>query len=245
MLPRFYVPDLDPAAGEAVLSPDESHHLARVLRLTSGDAVVVFDGRGTAIAAQVVSADRARAVVRLGGSIEAERPPRLALTLVQAVLKNDAMDAVVRDCTMVGVEAIQPVLTERTTIKLAAVSKGVDRWRRVALASAKQCGRARLPAIRAAIDFASWAGLPAAEPRLLLTEPAMRDDATRAMRDVIAGGVPQSATLIVGPEGGWTESERASAVARGCTPVSLGRLTLRAESVPLVACAVLLAMWEG
>src|SRR5689334_20354581 len=128
MTPRFFVPDLDPATGEAVLSPEESHHLARVLRLIAGDDVVVFDGRGTAYAAQIVRADRARAVVKLGGSLEVDRLPS-ALTLVQAVLKGDAMDAVVRDCTMIGVEAIQPVVTERTTVKLAAVSKGVERWR--------------------------------------------------------------------------------------------------------------------
>src|SRR3712207_305138 len=102
MIPRFFLPDLDPAAKDAVLPPDESHHLARVLRLTPGDEVVVFDGRGLAIAARVVSADRGRAVVRLGERLTTERPS-VALTVVQAVLKGDSMDAVVRDCTMVGV----------------------------------------------------------------------------------------------------------------------------------------------
>jgi 16S rRNA (uracil1498-N3)-methyltransferase len=244
MIPRFFVPDLDPAGSEAVLPPDESHHLARVLRLTAGDDVVVFDGQGVAIAAQILRADRGGAVVRLGEPLEAARLPRVALTLVQAVLKGEAMDAIVRDCTMLGVDAIQPVIADRTTVKLSAVSKGVERWRRVALASAKQCGRARLPGVREAIDFASWVDRPADGPRLFLAEPAIRDERTRPIREVIGEGVPQAAMVIVGPEGGWTESERALAATRGCVPVSLGGLTLRAESTPLAACAVLLTMWE-
>jgi 16S rRNA (uracil1498-N3)-methyltransferase len=244
MRPRFFIPDLDAADTEAVLPPDESHHLVRVRRLKAGDDVVVFDGRGLAMSARVGAADGARAIVRLGERLAVEPPAPVALMLVQAVLKPDAMDAVVRDATMVGVQAIQPVLADRTTVKQAAVSKGVERWRRVALASAKQAGRARLPEILTPIALTSWLDATANGPRFLLVEPAMTDAGTRRVRDVVKDDPPIAAALIVGPEGGWTADEYVRAIDRGCTAVTLGRLTLRADSVPLAACAIFLAMWD-
>lgn len=243
MLPRFFVPDLDPDRPEARLPPDEAHHLTRVLRLGAGDQVAVFDGRGLEFRARVASALRGAVTVSLLERVTA-MSPSVHLTLVQAVLKPDAMDHVVRDCTMVGVAVIQPVISARTTVKGGTLEKAGERWRRVALASAKQCGRASLPDIRAVRPLEDWLSQAPAGERFVLLEPEAATAGALGFRDLAQRPTPQSVTVIVGPEGGWTTEERVAAIGAGCTPLSLGRLTLRADAVPLVASGAMLALWR-
>ena len=243
MLPRFFVPSLDPAAPEIPLPSDEAHHLTRVLRLQSGDEVAIFDGRGREYRARVRSTGRDAATVTLIAPVESVAAP-VAVTLVQAVLKPDGMDMAVRDATMLGVERIQPVLSARTTVKAALLPKAVDRWRRLALSSAKQCGRARLPDIERPVGFEEWLAAPDVTGALLMVEPGAAVEGARTIRHIARDAVPARATVIVGPEGGWTPAERDLALDRGCIPLSLGRLTLRAEAVPLAAVAALLAVWD-
>jgi 16S rRNA (uracil1498-N3)-methyltransferase len=244
MLPRFLVPDLDPRRSEATLPADEAHHLTKVLRLKVGDELSVFDGRGLEYRARVASVARRAVSVKLVHVVEAPRAPAVALVLVQAVLKGEAMDEVVRDATMVGVLAIQPVLSERVTVKASLVGRSADRWRRIALAAAKQCGRSTLPEIANPVPFATWVDAAPRGDAFLLAEPAVAGSATVSVRTLARGPIPRTASLIVGPEGGWTAAEIDLALAAGCTPLSLGRMTLRADAVPLAAAAALLAVWE-
>ena len=242
MRPRFLVPDL--SGREVTLPPEEAHHLTRVLRLNVGDEIGVFDGRGTEFTARVATAGRGGVTVTLLERVETARPPAVAVTLVQAILKTDAMDDVVRDAAMVGVHTIRPVLSEHTTVKSAMVAKGVERWRRIALASAKQCGRATLPVIAGPVAFQQWIDTRQGEEAYLLVEPAAETAATVGPRDLLSRSVPPRASLVVGPEGGWSTSERDAAISAGCTALSLGRLTLRADRAALAAAAVVLALWD-
>jgi len=242
MTPRFYTPDLKPAEGNAWLPADEAHHLLRVLRLGPGEIVGVFDGRGGEWRARVVTASRGAVEVSLLEAV-VRRAPVVNLTLVQAVLKGPAMDEVIRDCAMVGVAAIRPVLTARTTVKTSTMEAAPDRWRRLALASAKQCGASRLPEIHDVVGFNDWLGRAQAQPVFILVEPSVAIAPT-TVRQIASRPVPAQATLVVGPEGGWTEEERDRAMSTGCSPLSLGRMTLRADAVPLAAAAALLAVWD-
>jgi len=239
---RFYVPDLNPSERPVRLPPDEAHHLVKVLRLEPGAVVGVFDGRGNEWRARVEAAERHGALVTLLEPIVAPHAV-VDITLVQAVLKGEPMDDVIRDATMVGVGAIQPVLTARTTVKASTMSSASERWRRIALASAKQCGAARLPEIEDALPFDEWLQRTPVPNTYLLVEPSVAVSAT-TIRHLAAQPVPSHATLLVGPEGGWTEDERDRALAAGCTPLSLGRMTLRAAAVPLAAATALLAIWD-
>src|SRR6478672_8502612 len=137
MLPRFYAPDLDPEGPTTALPPDEALHLTRVLRLGQGDQIAVFDGRGHEFLARVAAASRDRVQVDLIEPVSPVAEARVPLTLVQAVLKGDKMDDVVRDATMMGVAAIDPIVTARTIVRARRTES--DRWSRVAVASAKQC----------------------------------------------------------------------------------------------------------
>jgi 16S rRNA (uracil1498-N3)-methyltransferase len=242
MAARFYVPDLKPASGVARLPTEEAHHLLKALRLEAGDIVGVFDGRGTEWRARVETASKAGVEVSLLEPVPSPRPA-VDITLVQAVLKGEPMDDVVRDATMLGIAAIQPILSARTTVKAATMPSAVERWRRVALASAKQCGAARLPDIGDVTRFDEW--LPQSlQGAFLLVEPSIAV-APVTIRHLASAPVPSRAVLLVGPEGGWTEGEHQRATAAGCTPLSLGPMTLRAAAVPLAATAALLGIWSS
>jgi 16S rRNA (uracil1498-N3)-methyltransferase len=243
MLPRFYAPNLDPESGSARLGPDEAHHLFRVLRLVAGDIVTVFDGRGVEWRARVARASRETVTLTLLDPVAA-RVPAVAITLVQAIVKGEAMEDVVRDSTMIGVAAIQPVISDRTSVKRRALASAYERWGRIVLSSAKQCGTARLPEILRPVQFDQWLPSRLPEHSYLLIEPGASLAEVTTVRQLATAPAPSSALLLVGPEGGWTESERETAQAAGAIPLSLGPLTLRANAVALAAGAALIAIWE-
>ena len=243
MLPRFYAPDLDPESGSARLSPDEAHHLTRVLRLAAGDIVTVFDGRGIEWRARIAGASRESATLTLLDPVTA-RVPSVAITLVQAIIKGEGMEDVIRDSTMIGIAAIQPVISDRTTVKRRALAPAYERWRRIALSSAKQCGTARLPEIFEPVEFNEWLPSRLQPHSYLLIEPGAAHRHVTSVHQLAMAAAPASALLLVGPEGGWTESERDAAISAGAISLSLGPLTLRANAVALAAGAALIAIWD-
>jgi 16S rRNA (uracil1498-N3)-methyltransferase len=248
MAARFYAPDAR-APGELVTLPeDEAAHLIRVLRLRAGEAVVVFDGRGHEFEAKVEQVDKTGARVRLVTLREpGANEPSIAVTLAQAVLKADKMDDVVRDAVMVGATAIQPVVTMRCEVALAAIERGGrrERWERIAVSSAKQCGRAVVPPVLRPTDFEALAAalgdrrLPG--PAVMLVEPSVNADAV-SISD-LDGPPPRETTIIIGPEGGWTAEEIRQA-ASFCRLVTLGTRTIRADAMAVVALSALFAHWH-
>ena len=242
MLPRFFAPDATASAAVVALSDDEAGHLTRVLRLGPGDPIRVFDGRGHEWEAAVEEVRRGEASVRLGPPIEPMREAGVSITLVAAVLKADHMDAVVRDAVMLGAAAIVPLLTEHTEVTARVVDRGgrIARWRRIAIASAKQCGRAVVPPVHEALPIADALAQPAAAARIMLTEPSASGPGTVALSQLPRAA---GAELLIGPEGGWTVGERQLATASGCILVTLGAHTLRAAAAPIVAMTAVRAMW--
>jgi 16S rRNA (uracil1498-N3)-methyltransferase len=235
MLPRFYVPHLDSAVRETAMPADEANHLTRVMRLRVGDEIAVFDGRGHEFRASIVSAARGKVLIHLAEPIEPASEARVPITLVQAVLKGDKMDDVVRDATMMGAAAIEPIVTAHTIARARRTEN--DRWGRVAIASAKQCRRAVVPPIAATREFGEWLASSAHGLRLILVEPSAADLEIGSLR-VLENHAAGSLALIVGPEGGWSQDERARADAAGCLAVTLGALTLRADAVAVAAIAI-------
>jgi 16S rRNA (uracil1498-N3)-methyltransferase len=230
---------------EAVDLPrDEAEHLTRVLRLGVGDMVAVFDGRGRECLARITAAARPNVRVQLLSRIEPAAEPTVALTLVQAVLKGDKMDDVVRDAVMLGVTAIQPIVTKRSEVTVAALMRSarVDRWKRVALASVKQSRRAVIPDIRMPLTFDTLLGDPKPPLSLMLVEPAAGAgvESLAALRDEPA---PLEASVAIGPEGGWVDAEWTAARAHGVRLITLGHRTLRADAVPVAAISVLQFLW--
>ncbi|HLG14865.1 MAG TPA: 16S rRNA (uracil(1498)-N(3))-methyltransferase [Blastocatellia bacterium] len=234
---RFYASPDEFDGSSIDLSTEETHHLAHVLRARLGDELFVFDGCGREFRARFIEAGkRARLEVIEALTNEVESP--LRLTLAQALAKGDKFDLVVQKATELGVSRIVPLMTDNADVKLTAVqaAKRLDRWRRISLEALKQCGRRMLVEI---VDVASLESLLNASPRdglvLVLSE---------------RGGVPvtesiaglrgaSGVSVLVGPEGGWSDRELASMRERRCISVSLGGRILRTETAAIVAVALL------
>lgn len=249
--PRFHVPDLDAAAASVPVPDDEAEHLVRVLRLGVGAEVEVFDGRGGLWRAEVVEAGKRSASVRAIEPVAPAPEIGLPIDVVISVLKADKMDDVVRDAAMLGVTGIRPVVSDRSEISLATVEKSqrVARWQRIAVSSAKQCGRAVVPIVAPAQTLASYLARPVNAVRLICVEPETGLTIGSPLLGCRVLPVqmvpkPESAHVIVGPEGGWAPAELAAALSGGAVPISLGGRTLRADAAPLVALTALLTTWS-
>jgi 16S rRNA (uracil1498-N3)-methyltransferase len=243
---RFYAPALAPGASTVELPTDEAEHLSRVLRLRQGAEVRVFDGRGREFEGRVTSVARSRATVELRGEVAPTgSEPAVRLVLAQAVLKADAMDQVVRDATMLGVSVVVPLITAHGEVSLERVLSGgrVSRWQRIAVASVKQCGRATVPGITDPLVLADCLARLEEGERYILAEPAFAPMARGLGSTPGARPVPGSATLLVGPEGGWTAEEMAQAAAAGCLALTLGSRTLRADAAATVGITALQCSW--
>jgi 16S rRNA (uracil1498-N3)-methyltransferase len=245
MTPRVFAPDAAAARSAVDLSADEAHHVEHVLRLRAGDAVAVFDGAGGEWAARIASVGRGGVRVELQSALVPVSEPAVHVTIAVGLLKGDQMDTVVRDATMLGVAAIQPMITAHVAVSGKAHSgKGAARWSRVAVASAKQCGRAVVPRILSPAPFAGVIHEPARGEMFIAAEPrAGRPGAETPEGASSRHGVPARALALVGPEGGWSPDEVAQAVSAGARVVTLGPRTLRAESAPIVLLSVLWSGW--
>lgn len=242
---RFFAPTLDVGDETVVLPKDEAEHLRRVLRLGVGDLVSVFDGRGHEFAARVVVALPRETRVQLTTRIEPPAEATVAITIAQAVLKGDKMDEVVRDAVMLGATAIQPLVTKRTEVTVAALLRAsrVERWRRVAVASVKQSQRAVVPDIRSPLSFESHLEEPIGGLQLMLVEPNAHA-AVEPISVLKRESPPADVSIWIGPEGGWDEHEWKSAHERGIRLISLGQRTLRADAVPVAIVSILSFLWE-
>jgi 16S rRNA (uracil1498-N3)-methyltransferase len=222
------------------LPEDEAVHLVRVLRLSAGDRIRVFNGRGDEWLATVDEARKRCVSARLDQPSRPAPEARVPITLAVAVLKGDKMDGVVRDAVMLGVIAVVPVVTARTEISRAAIerSERISRWQRIAVSSAKQCGRAVVPDVHAVTQLDDV--LRERPPCVMLVEPSASGVA-HSLRHLPA---MDRVTLLTGPEGGWTPDEVAAAGASQARLLTLGPRTLRADAVPIVALTALRVHWE-
>lgn len=239
---RVFVPEASQTGEQLELPPEEAAHVSRVLRLRAGDPLRVFNGRGGEWAATVTARTRATVTVGLAEPVASARETRVRYAVALAVLKGDGTDDAIRDAVMMGVSELRPFVSARSDVAALAALRGarLDRWTRVAASSAKQCGRAVVPAIAEPVELETLARAPTPGLRLWLVEPAV----ARVPLTLADLAAPEAATLAVGPEGGWAPEEVALAEREGWLLVGLGGRTLRATSAPLAALAACQAVWR-
>jgi 16S rRNA (uracil1498-N3)-methyltransferase len=239
---RAFLPDATQSGEQLALSPDAAAHVTRVLRLAVGDDLRVFNGRGGEWQARVVASSKASVVVAVLEAAAPARETRVRYTMALALLKGDGTDEAIRDVVMIGAAAVCPFVSARSEVSAVAALRAsrLERWQRVAVSAATQCGRAVVPEVAAPVTFEAMIAAPADGVRLFFVEPAA-GGSTVVLADVPA---PAAVTLAIGPEGGWTAEEVASAASAGWRLVSLGGRTLRATSAPLAAVAACQAVWR-
>lgn len=226
---RFLFAEL--ASTPVRLSGEQARHLVHVLRLGAGAEVVIFDGKGRAVNAVVTRVDGDFVELEVGDGVPGNESP-LELTVAVAVPKGNTMSLIVQKLTELGVTTIQPVIADNGEMPADAIVKRLDRWRRIAIESAKQCGRSRLPRVEPPRPFKELAHSGA----WLLTPGASALPSSQK--------VPSSSfVFFVGPEGGWSETELELAEDRELLVFGLGPRTLRTETAAIAATTLI--QWLG
>ena len=236
-LPRIHCDlRLGPGA-QFALAPEAAQHVAKSLRLKAGDTIVVFDGRGGEYDAAIQRVEKDRVDVKLGGFRDADVEAPLRLGLVQGLPEADKMDWIIQKAVELGVGWVQPIVCDRSVVRLAGerAARREAHWRRVAVAACEQSGRNRIPEVRPTLGFQSWVAVPAAAPRWVLTPGAPALAAQPAPDGELE--------LLIGPEGGLSEREMDLAISQGGISVGLGPRVLRAETAPIAALAAIHALW--
>lgn len=239
-LTRLYIDMPLHEATEVALPAAAAQHAVKVLRLTAGDPVVLFNGDGHDYPGTLTAAGRDEARVNLQSRRAAVTESPLPLILAQALARGDKMDLVMRKATELGVVRIVPLLTERSEVRLDArrIDRRMDHWRAVITSACEQCGRARLPGLEPPQTLPEWLQAQAGDDALRL---ALLPGSGRRVRDL----QPDPGTdimLVVGPEGGLGERDIAALTAAGFTGLDLGPRILRTETAGLAALAAMQAL---
>jgi 16S rRNA (uracil1498-N3)-methyltransferase len=221
------------------------NHIARVLRLRTGDPLTLFNGQGGEYGGSIEEIRRDTVLVSVLEHREIERESLFQLVLAQGISRADRMDWVVQKATELGVCRIVPIFTERSVVHLdeKQAAKKVQHWRSIVIAACEQSGRNRVPQIDQPIGFYEMLQLPRhgqddslhqpGEAALLLLSPT----AKLRLADIPLG--PPGATVLIGPEGGLADVEQEAAIKAGYTPVRLGPRVLRTETAAVCALTLL------
>ena len=234
-VPRFYVPQPFAIGQEFTLPDTTFRHAVQVLRLGVGEPLILFNGEGGEYLAQISNVSKRSASVLIDSvsSIETESP--VHLTLVQAVIKPDKMDFALQKAVELGVATIQPLTTQRSVIRIGKekADKKMQHWEGIMQAACEQSGRTRLPQLTAPLELDDWLEQPVDGSRLILA-PGDYPHINALPLDL-----PTPISLLIGPEGGFTDEEVALCLQAGVMPVSLGPRILRAETASITALALL------
>lgn len=234
------VPVSDLSEGELALDAEAARYVARVHRKKPGDACLLFDpARALEAEATVLRVEKDKVVCRVSDPRPASVRPARRITLLQGIGKGEKLDAIVRDSTELGASEIVAIESARTIVRLGSkAASRVERWNRIAVEAARQCGRGDAPTVRGPLSFAEAVRAHAAEDALKLcfwekaTEPAAPH-----LRDLAS---EHPVVVVVGPEGGLEEAEVEAAREAGFQIVSLGPLVLRTETVAAAVLGALL-----
>ncbi|MCP4700565.1 MAG: 16S rRNA (uracil(1498)-N(3))-methyltransferase [Gammaproteobacteria bacterium] len=237
MTKRIFIDQDVEEGGSIELPADIAHHLSRVLRLCAGDEVNLFNGQGGEYSARIKKFTRKSATVTVGAHDPAERESALELTLAQGLSRAEHMDYTMQKAVELGVRQIVPLLTERTQgIKRDAIDRRARHWQKIILHACEQCGRNRIPRLQPLMPLQEWLLTDRTACRLLLSPQA-------------SGGIHElrfedkQLTVMVGPEGGFTENEVERCMQAGYICVRLGPRILRTETAAPAILAVCQALW--
>lgn len=241
---RFFVERVDPTSDQVrVLSP-EADHITRVLRMGPGDRLILMDGTGRRFQAVVRSARPGEVLLLLERPLPAPSPSPVEITLCTSLLKSRPMDLLIQKTSELGVHRVQPLVCRRTTVRLPQnrIQSRLRHWGEVARSAAKQADRA-VPARvvpPAALEEVLAAWRESSFPKVLLWEGEAATDLKALLRGT---GPAEGVAIVVGPEGGFDESEVLAARDAGFVPVSLGRRILRAETAAMAVVALVQYEW--
>ncbi|WP_417659805.1 16S rRNA (uracil(1498)-N(3))-methyltransferase [Pseudidiomarina sp.] len=235
-IPRIYEPSSSTwAVGSTVtLSEDAANHVGRVLRMSVGQSLELFNGDGNNYQATITEVHKRSVTVSLASAAPNTSESFVHVHLAQGISRGDRMDFVLQKSVELGVTEITPLFTERCGVKLTGerLAKKQQQWQKIVIAACEQSGRSYVPKVHAPITFQQWlTQLP--EGMRLTLDPY----AAKPLRELAVE--PKQLTLLIGPEGGLTDLEVQSASDHDFLPVRLGPRILRTETAALTALSVI------
>jgi 16S rRNA (uracil1498-N3)-methyltransferase len=233
-MPRFPITPGQIKNEIATITGPDYRHIVNVLRLRPGSSLTLFGQDGIEYLGEITEINRREVKVLIKGSRIRETESTLNITLLQGIPKGDKMDWIVEKSTELGVRTIIPVITERSQIR---ESNKIQRWQRIAGESIKQCGRVKVPDILEPLTFDSAVKLNSnSKLKLMFHE---KSEAKLIINMKNTSQHIDSITLLIGPEGGFSEEEVKLAIDEGFIPVGLGPRILRTETAGIVALSIL------
>lgn len=238
-MPRFYCNE-PMRVGLQLTLPDAVARHVQVLRLAVNDVITVFNGKGGEYSAALISVEKKCVKVELKAFSAREAELSHGLTLAQGLPEGTKMDWIIEKAVELGATAVQPLAASRSVVKLTAerATKKMEHWQGVMAAAAEQCGRNRLPHLAAPAEFSQWVSQQDLHRRILLSPRG-----TQSLSDWARHHPAQALTIIIGPEGGFSEAEEAVAISHGALCLTMGPRVLRTETAGLAALAAINAIW--
>jgi len=236
-IPRIFTEQALHSGEHIELEESASHHLSKVLRMQAGRELIVFNGKGGEFAATIHEVSKKYVTVSVAAHTADNRESPLELELAIGISRGERFEWVLQKATELGVTKITPLITERTEVKTGGdrQEKIMDRWQHILISACEQCQRNLLPTLSAPIQIADWLPNVNSDLRFVLHH---RDSKT-----LPADQKPQSVTLLIGPEGGLSESEIAQATEKKFNALTLGPRVLRTETAPVAAISLVQYLW--
>jgi len=214
---------------------EDSRHIEKVLRMSCGDRIIVFDGSGMEYTAELISIEKNFCKAKILESNKSLSEPETKITLFQGIPKSGKMETIIQKAVELGVYEIVPVMMERCVTKIANQEAGIEkakRWNKISVEAAKQCGRGLIPKVLAPVSFNEAVEMLSKLQMPLMPYEVLGHKGQRGLKDLLECN-PQASEfgILVGPEGGFADSEAEYAIEKGIKAIGLGRRILRTETV--------------
>jgi 16S rRNA (uracil1498-N3)-methyltransferase len=236
---HFFVSSASIQSGQVVFPPEIAHQITHVLRLRSGQRLTVLDNLGNQYTVELVEAGQKAALGKIIEQTPAQGEPLFRLSLYLCLAQREKFEWMLQKCTETGASTFIPVISSRSLVQDAAeTNKKTARWEKIIQEAAEQSGRGRIPELKQTATLAQ-AARQGQGKKIILWE----QEHSTTLRQALAGmtpGTPSDISLLVGPEGGFSDDEVQLAQQAGWQPVSLGQRILRMETAAIVATALVI-----
>lgn len=238
-MPNFFIKKAQIEKEQVKIGGELLKHLRDSLRIQKGEKVVCVDEDANKYTVEITSVSKGLLVGDIIEKVSMEKGPAVYIHLVQSIPKGPKFDFIIQKSTELGVNAITPVISERSVVKIEKERAGdkLGRWKRVVLEAAQQSNRLDVPDVASPVtlrDFLS--SFRKVDLNLLLWEGEQKSgikDLLQSIKDI------KKVTVLTGPEGGFSEDEVGMAISAGFTPVSIGKSVLRTETAPIMVLSIL------